>query len=220
MKLLLIRHGDPDYKTDSLTEKGRIEAKMLAERIAAMNVKAYYTSPMGRARETAEYTLKKAGGAAEVLEWAREFDLRIDDGSGGKCMMWDLLPESWTKIPEYYDKDKWLDVQVMKDADIKARIINIYDGLDDLLERHGYKREGNFYRSLNSNDDTIALFCHYGVTCAMLSHLLNISPMLLWLGAGLDPTAVTALVTEERRKGIATFRMTTFGDVSHLNQKL
>ena len=220
MKLLLIRHGDPDYKTDSLTERGRSEAKLLAERIAAMNVKAYYTSPMGRARETAGYTLEKAGGTAEVLDWAREFDMKISDGSGGKCMLWDLLPENWTKVPEYYDKDKWLDVQVMKDADIKPRIMNIYDGLDDLLERHGYKREGNFYRALNSNDDTVALFCHYGVTCAMLSHLLNISPMLLWLGVGADTTAVTTLVTEERRKGIATFRMTSFGDVSHLNQKL
>ena len=135
-------------------------------------------------------------------------------------MLWDLLPENWTKVPEYYDKDKWLDVQVMKDADIKPRIMNIYDGLDDLLERHGYKRDGNFYRALNSNDDTVALFCHYGVTCAMLSHILNISPMLLWLGVGADPTAVTTLVTEERRKGIAAFRMTSFGDVSHLNRKL
>lgn len=216
MKLLLIRHGDPDYAADSLTEKGRIEAKLLAERIAAMDVKAYYTSPMGRARQTAEYTLEKVGKTSEVLDWAREFDVMIDDGKGGKCMLWDLLPEDWTKIPEYFDKDKWLDVPIMKDVDMKSRITMVYDGLDDLLERHGYKREGNLYRALNSNEDTIALFCHYGVTCAMLSHLLNVSPMLLWLGVGADPTAVTTLVTEERQKGIATFRMTSFGDVSHL----
>ena len=34
MKLLLIRHGDPDYERDSLTEKGHKEAALLAERIA------------------------------------------------------------------------------------------------------------------------------------------------------------------------------------------
>ena len=29
MKLLLIRHGDPDYTHDSLTEKGQREAELL-----------------------------------------------------------------------------------------------------------------------------------------------------------------------------------------------
>ena len=42
MKLLIIRHGDPDYTIDSLTEKGHREAEMLAERIAPMDIAAYY----------------------------------------------------------------------------------------------------------------------------------------------------------------------------------
>ena len=33
MKLIFIRHGDPDYKNDSLTEKGMIEAELLSERV-------------------------------------------------------------------------------------------------------------------------------------------------------------------------------------------
>ena len=32
MRLILIRHGDPDYVRDSLTEKGFREANLLAER--------------------------------------------------------------------------------------------------------------------------------------------------------------------------------------------
>lgn len=218
MKLLLIRHGDPDYTIDSLTQKGHIEAKLLAERLSVMGIRAYYTSPLGRAQKTAEYTLDKVGKTAEVLDWAREFDVLIDDGSGGKCMTWDILPENWTKIPEYYDKDKWLDVQAIKDADIRSRIEKTYNGLDKLLERHGYKREGNFYRVINSNEDTIALFCHYGVTCVILSHLIGVSPMVLWQGISAAPTSVAALVTEERSEGIASFRMTTFGDISHLHK--
>ena len=43
-----------------------------------------------------------------------------DDGNGGKCMTWDVLPENWTKISEYCDKDKWLDVQAMKDAAVRC----------------------------------------------------------------------------------------------------
>lgn len=219
MRLLLIRHGDPDYDKDSLTEKGHVEARLLAERIAAMDIKEYYMSPLGRARKTAEYTLSKAGGrTAEVLDWAREFDVPVDDGAGGKRIAWDFLPEDWTGIPEYYDKDKWADVKLMKDADIRAGIEKVYSGLDKLLERHGYKREGSLYKAVSPNEDTVALFCHFGVTCVMLSHLLGVSPVVLWHGTIATPTSVTTLVTEERREGIAVFRMTAFGDTSHLYQ--
>ena len=39
MKILLIRHGEPDYEEDGLTEKGKREAAFLAGRIAPMQVK-------------------------------------------------------------------------------------------------------------------------------------------------------------------------------------
>ena len=32
MRLLIIRHGDPDYEHDTLTEAGRLEVQLLAER--------------------------------------------------------------------------------------------------------------------------------------------------------------------------------------------
>lgn len=217
MKLLLIRHGDPDYENDSLTEKGHREAELLSERLAPMEVKAYYTSPLGRAGKTAEYTLEKAGRKAEVLDWAKEFfETQIDDGFGGKRIAWDMLPEVWTEVPEYYDRDKWTDVRIMKDAGMRDAVGEVYGGLDRLLERHGYRREGEIYRAVSPNEDTIVLFCHFGVSCVMLSHLLGVSPMVLWHGTIAAPTSVTTLVTEERREGKAVFRMTGFGDVSHL----
>ncbi|MGN0634160.1 MAG: histidine phosphatase family protein [Oscillospiraceae bacterium] len=216
MKILLIRHGDPDYTIDSLTEKGHKEAKLLAERIAPMDIAAYYMSPLGRAQKTAEYTLKKAGRTALVLDWAREFDTLIDDGSGGRRIPWDWLPADWTKVPEYYDKDKWFDTPIMKSAGMEDGIKRVYDGLDELIGRHGYKREGNLYRAVSPNNDTIAIFCHFGVTCVILSHLLNVSPMILWHGFISAPTSVTAVITEERREGTASFRVNAFGDISHL----
>jgi formamidopyrimidine-DNA glycosylase len=33
MRILIIRHGDPDYEHDTLTEKGHREAKLLAEKL-------------------------------------------------------------------------------------------------------------------------------------------------------------------------------------------
>lgn len=216
MRLLLIRHGDPDYSVDSLTEKGHREAELLSERIAAMDIKAFYTSPLGRAGKTAEYTLNRMGRRAEVLDWAREFDVPVDDGAGGKRLAWDFLPEVWTQTDEYYHKDRWAEVKLMKDADIRSGIEQVYSGLDRLLERHGYRREGRLYRAVSPNEDTVVLFCHFGVTCVMLSHLLGVSPVVLWHGTIAAPTSVTTLITEERREGKAVFRMTGFGDISHL----
>ena len=45
MRILLIRHGDPDYVNDTLTEKGRREAALLAKRAVSMNMGECYKSP-------------------------------------------------------------------------------------------------------------------------------------------------------------------------------
>lgn len=216
MKILIIRHGDPDYSVDSLTEKGRREAELLAERIAPLDVKAYYVSPLGRARDTAAYTLHKAGRTAETKDWLREYDVLISDGNGGQRLAWDQLPEVWTRVPEYYDKDKWYEQPIMSQSGMKAGLDAVWNGLDEVLETHGYKREGNFYRAISPNEDRIVFFCHFGVECVMLAHLLGISPMCLWHGFIAAPTSVTTLTSEERRDGIAYFRMSAFGDISHL----
>ena len=39
MRLLIVRHGDPDYSIDSLTEKGWKEAEYLSERLSKLDVK-------------------------------------------------------------------------------------------------------------------------------------------------------------------------------------
>ena len=76
MKLLFIRHGDPDYTIDSLTEKGWKEAEFLSEKIAALDVRDFYVSPLGRAKDTASCTLKKNGRTAtmQVAERIRRKD--------------------------------------------------------------------------------------------------------------------------------------------------
>ena len=66
------------------------------------------------------------------------------------------------------------------------------------------------------NQDTLVFFSHLGLSCVLLSHLLNCSPMVLWHGTALAPTSVTTLYTEERRPGTAAFRAASIGDVSHL----
>lgn len=217
MKIIIIRHGDPDYTIDSLTEKGWKEARLLADKISKLDVAKFYVSPLGRAKDTASLTLKKMNRTAEECPWLREFHAPIlDSETGERRIPWDMLPEKWTAVPEYYDKDKWHTSAVMTEGNVIAEAQRVYDGIDEIIERHGYKREGNIYRAVKPNRDTIVLFCHFGVECVMLGHLLGISPVVLWHGFCAAPTSVTTLISEERREGIAYFRMSSFGDTSHL----
>ncbi len=104
----------------------------------------------------------------------------------------------------------------MREGAVKEEYQWVTNQLDLLLQHHGYQRDGYFYQVINGNNDTIVLFCHFGLECVLLSHLLNVSPMVLWHGMCAAPSSVTTVVTEERRKGIASFRLLQFGDISHL----
>ncbi len=216
MKLLFVRHGDPDYENDSLTPRGWHEAELLSKRLAQVDVKNFYCSPLGRAVDTASATLNKVSREAEIFPWLREFSPRMMHPNGEFTISWDWLPEDWTKCPEFFDRERWTDHPLFLQANVREAAREVEDGIDSLLKIHGYARDGFFYRAENANEDTLVFFCHFGVECVILSHLLNISPMLLWHGTCAAPSSVTTVVTEERRKGIAYFRVLAFGDTSHL----
>lgn len=216
MKILIVRHGDPDYSIDSLTPKGHVEAKLLAERMSGLDVKAFYVSPLGRARKTAEYTLKKMARTAEVCNWLQEFTPKVDKPDEKQEVAWDWRPKDWTAEEDFYDLSKWSHVDAMEQAGVPEAYAYVTSEFDKLLAKHGYERHGRYYRAARANEDTIVLFCHFGLECVLLSHLLGVSPMLLWHGFCAAPTSVTTIVTEEREEGIAYFRTLQFGDVSHL----
>ena len=94
MKLLIVRHGDPNYEIDSLTEKGWREAEYLSEKLKNLEVKEFYVSPLGRAKDTASLTMKKVGREAVECEWLQEFTARIHrpDQPEKKEICWDWLP--------------------------------------------------------------------------------------------------------------------------------
>ena len=59
MRLIIVRHGDPNYEIDSLTQTGWKEAELAADRLSKMDIKDFYVSSLGRAQDTASCTLKK-----------------------------------------------------------------------------------------------------------------------------------------------------------------
>jgi probable phosphoglycerate mutase len=218
MKLLIVRHGDPDYTIDSLTEKGWREAKLLSDRLMKVHPAACYVSPLGRARDTAKCTLERTRWDAQELPWLREFQPTIHrpDVTDRPSIAWDWLPQDWTAEQRFFDRERWLEPKVFQNSEVPEQYRWVTEELDALLARHGYVRKGLTYRAQRPSNDTLVFFCHFGVECVLLSHLLNVSPMVLWHGTCAAPSSVTTVVTEERRRGIASWRMSRFGDISHL----
>ena len=215
MKIYIIRHGDPDYSIDSLTEKGWREAKLLSERLIKLPIDDYYCSPLGRAKDTAKPTVEKNGKSIEILDWLREFDGFIKSPFTDKLrVMWDLPPYLWCNEEKYYDLEKWNNTDLLKSGRVEEVYKETIEGIDNLLLRYGWKRDKMLYRG--GEDKTIALFCHFGMGITILSYLLGISPVVAQNNFFLAPTSVTTLVTETDRKGYSHFRAIGVGDISHL----
>ena len=219
MEIVFIRHGDPNYELDALTEKGILKAKALIPRVEKMNADYYYVSPLGRARQTAQIAIERIDKEAKVLDWLREFPAVVkhicEPDPGPQC--WDWMPSDWAKDPSFYDIDHFFDHPVMANGHVKEIYEDVLRHFDALLKKHGYAKNGKTFDVLNGNHDTLCFFCHFGIECVLLSYLINVSPMILWHGFVAAPSSVTIVNTEERQKGIASFRISHFGDTSHLD---
>lgn len=234
MRILLIRHGEPDYEHDSLTPKGDREAKLLSDLLARDHIDHIYKSPLGRARRTASFTEEKLGMEGETLDWLQEFPGTLDingypelqkaypdtprnsDGTYEKRIFWDMLPSYLTAGGPYLDNSAWADSEEAVRGHLKENYERVTGGFDDLLASYGYRRNGLLYRVERESKETIALFCHMGVSCVLLSHLWNCSPYIPWHSVCMLPSAVTEIVSEEREQGVAYFRTLRIGDISHL----
>ena len=218
MKLIFIRHAEPDYTVDSLTEKGWREAEILAKRVAKWDIKQIYCSPLGRAKDTCSLSLKATGKEAVTCDWLQEFYYLINDElTGEKTIAWDFYPRYFAPRDDLHDKDKWVYSEVMKTGGLAEHAQAVYDGFDALLAKHGYKRnDKNYYDVIEHNDDNIVFFCHFGVTALLLGHLIGVAAPALWQGMMMAPTSITVLGSEERIPGEASFRVQTFADSRHL----
>ena len=233
MDLIIIRHGDPDYEHDTLTEHGWKEAQILSDRIKKLNVRDFYVSPLGRAQDTASCTLKAMNRTAETLDWLQEFparvyldenasllkaypDRQIRDGRLTANVSWDILPSYLFRHPEYFHPTDWRDSEIVRAGDMLSVYDHVTHEFDQLLVSHGYVRDHGLYRVAQPNRDTLVFFCHFGLECVLLSHLMGVSPFILWHTTAFAPTSVTTIHTEEREQGIACFRAAHLGDISHL----
>ena len=219
MKIVIIRHADPDYANDTLTLEGFKELEALSKYYNASMFDGIYSSTLRRALLTADAVVK---GEKEIIacDWLVEFHhpIYLDDGT--RHCNWDFMPSFLDKHQELIaDKNTYLDTSYFQDIDLKGKYDKVIEEFDKVLESYGYKRYNSYYQVTKSNTKTLVFFCHFGLMTVLLSHLMNVPYTALAQSTCCLPTGVTTLVSEEREKGIAQFRMLKFGDVSHLEKE-
>lgn len=225
MRLIFIRHAEPDYEHNTLTEKGFREARILSDRICTWTVDQFFVSPLERARLTIAPALEKLHRTAVTCEWLKEFSYRITDPTTGIVHVpWDFMPEYWTKDPLFYDKDHFWQQEVLRsNPAYEPAVMAMRAGLDDILATYGYHRLEGYYRTEDDkvrDDDglTIVLSAHLGAICEAVGYLTGISPVVLQETFFLAPTSVTILNFEKRMPGAAQARVQVMGDTRHLHE--
>lgn len=217
MRILIVRHGEPNYEIDSLTNKGFKEANALSKRLLKEKIDYVYLSPLGRAQDTAKKYLKMSKKNYIICDWLQEFPYTIlDENTNKQRIPWDFPVEYFSSIEHATDNNYYLENNLIKNSKVYEGYKYVVSQFDSLLAKHGYVRYKDYYKVENSNKDTLIFFCHLGLECVLLSHLFNIPFWVLTQHVALAPSSLTIIYSEERKPTIAQFRAQCIGDLSHL----
>ena len=127
MKLYFVRHGESEANIQhvisnressfELTPRGRGQAKALAENLKDIPITAIYSSPVLRARETAEILSQSFHLPSQVTKALREYDCGILEEKSDEAS-WKLhreIAEDWTVNHNYLRKpeggENFLDIK-------------------------------------------------------------------------------------------------------------
>ena len=80
MKIILVRHGHPDYINDCLTPLGHEQAAKAALRLKDEGIEKIYSSPFGIAYETALHTAEVLSQNVTKLDFMHEIRWGSSDG--------------------------------------------------------------------------------------------------------------------------------------------
>ncbi len=220
MLFFYIRHGDPIYEPDSLTELGYQQADALAKRLALYGIDRIYASSSNRAILTAKPTCDLLCKDMEILDFAnehytrKEFDMVRDGRSRwlyqdpeARLLFADdailSLGQNWYEHPE---------MLAYKDG-----IERIRRETKQFFLSLGYEHIENTgkYKVLKQNNERVAFFAHHGFGMAFLSVILGIPYPQFANHFDMTHTGMTVIEFSEEN-GYAIPRVLTLSSDSHL----
>lgn len=142
MKLYFVRHGESEANLlnefsnrglkHGLTETGKQQARVLAQSLQSVPVVAIFSSPLLRARQTAEILAQSLGMAYQVTDALREFDCGLLEGKSdvASWQRYWQLSDAWLCRQEWEQRIE----QGESFVDIQQRFVPF---VDQVLHRYG-----------------------------------------------------------------------------------
>lgn len=219
MLLYIVRHGDPIYETDTLTERGKIQAEAVGKRIFDAKVDRIFSSPYGRAKETADPACRLLGIEKNIEEWAHEIeDERLTPFPDGEMKSISFVQNTYFRENGNIDLpyERTYECSGIKESQMEKAVKYIETHGKEFLERLGYKEENGIYRILRNNEEKVALFCHTAMARAWISVLLHIPIHIMWSSFQMTHTGVTVIEFKNNPNGVTAPSCLCYSDVSHL----
>ena len=216
MRLIMVRHGEPNYADDCLTETGRAQAAACAQRLLREGISVIYASSMGRAKETASYTAEALGLPVTELDWMREISWG-GEGIPDNGHPWTLSDRMIQEENFDFFRQDWREHPYFKNNEATRYFDRVAERIDALLAEQGYVHDGRRYLCRGGNRRNVALFSHGGSGGAALSHMLGLPfPYVLTV----MPYYFTSVIILEFPDAPGEYvrpRLELFNDVSHLS---
>ena len=219
MLLYIVRHGDPDYENDTLTERGRMQARAVAKRLFDSKIDTVYSSPMGRARETAAPLCELLGTDCKIEDWCYEIAKAVKTPfPDGKLKSITSLQKTYYRENGNMDLpyERAFECQGISQSGMKAEMPRIEKEGYAFLERLGYRYENGVFKILRPNDERVALFGHATFSRAWFSVLFHFPLHLMWASTDMTHTGVTVLHFKNYENGFTVPICLCYSDMSHL----
>ena len=161
MELILVRHGLPlrvelaEGRADpALSAVGREQAEHAAAWLAGERIDAIYSSPLRRARQTAEPLAALAGLTPAIHPDIAEYDRDAAH----------YIPMEQLKAEDYAAWKAFVDGGYGADVDMRAFEQRVAGAMEEIIDAHRGAR--------------VAVFCHGGVVNVWACRTLGLAPQL------------------------------------------
>ncbi len=215
MRIIFVRHGEPDYAHDCLTVEGRRQAQAASLRLQGEGISEIYASPCGRAQETASCTARLLGLPVTTLDYMREISWG-GEGIPERGHPWTLASNMIAQEDfDFYSRD-WREHPYFRGNAATDYCEMIAGKIDEFMLSHDYKREGSRYLCSGGTDKTVALFSHGGSGACALARLLALPFPYLSAVMPYGFTSVTILDFPVEEGQYVHPRIELFNDCAHI----
>lgn len=217
MKLIFVRHGEPLRDDFGIAETGKKQLELLGKYIKNnFNVNEIISASSQRGAESSIILKEMLNISLEYHSWLNEFKYRIPILEEKGVFPWELAPEYWINENNLLDFEKVLNSKLLENSQIEEKVKEVWQGLDEIILKNGYRRENNLYVVEKANKNEIVIVTHFATMAIMLAHLLNISILISLNMLFMAPSSYTVMATEEINKGKVIFRCLELGSTKHL----